>query len=221
MQRADGKAVLLQRAIDHLHVALAIAEDERVLEILGAANDAPQGRPLLFGRSARAHQRLRDALGGRGRARDLDAHRIVQESLGEPGDFRRHGGGEEQRLAGERHQLADALDVGDESHVEHAVGFVDDQDLDAGQQDLAAIGEVEQAAGRRDQHVGAAGDLGLLVGEGNAADQQRDVELVVDAVFAEGFLDLRGEFARRLENQRARHARPGAPLFEHATASAA
>ncbi len=68
--------------------------------------------------------------------------------------------------------------------------------------------------GRRDQHVGAAGDLGFLIAERDAADQQRDVELVVDAVFDEGLFDLRGEFARRLEDQRARHARPGAALFE-------
>ena len=32
--------------------------------------------------------------------------------------------------------LHDALDIGDEAHVEHAVGFVDDQELDAGQQQL-------------------------------------------------------------------------------------
>ena len=96
----------------------------------------------------------------------------MQEGVDEPGDFRRHRRGEEQGLAGEGHQLADALDVGNEAHVEHAVGFVDHQDLDAGQQDLAALGEIEQAAGRRDQHVGAAGDLGFLVGEGDAADQQ-------------------------------------------------
>ena len=40
VQRADGEAVLLQRAIDDLHVALAVAEDDRVLEILGAADQA-------------------------------------------------------------------------------------------------------------------------------------------------------------------------------------
>ena len=78
----------------------------------------------------------------------------------------------------------------------------------------AALGEIEQAAGGGDQHVGAARDLGFLIAERDAADQQREIELVVDAIFAEGFLDLRGEFARRLEDQRARHARAGAPLFQ-------
>jgi hypothetical protein len=37
---------------------------------------------------------------------------------------------------------------------------------------------------------------------------------VVLAVFDEVLLDLRGEFARRFEDQRARHARPGTALFE-------
>ena len=149
------------------------------------------------------------------RACDFDADRIVQELLGDAPDFRRHGRGEEQGLARERHQLADALDVGDEAHVEHAVGFVDDQKLDAGHQQPAALVMVEQAARRRDQHVDAARQLGVLVVERDAADDERDVELVVGAVFDEAFLHLRGEFARRLEDQRARHARAGAALFQH------
>jgi hypothetical protein len=36
-------------------------------------------------------------------------------------------------LPGEGEELADALDVGDEAHVEHAVGFVEHQDLDLAQ----------------------------------------------------------------------------------------
>ena len=49
------------------------------------------------------------------------------EGLGKAGDFRRHGGREKQRLPREGHKLADALDVRDKAHVEHAVGFVDDR----------------------------------------------------------------------------------------------
>ena len=59
-----------------------------------------------------------------------------------------------------RQQPADPLDVGNEPHVEHAVGLVDDEDLDAGQQDAAALELVEHAAGRRDQHIDAAVELG-------------------------------------------------------------
>ena len=165
--------------------------------------------------AAGSGQKLRRGGDGRGRAGDLDADRIAEELLGDAPDFRRHGGGEEQRLAGERHQFADALDVGDEAHVEHAVGLVDDEELDAGEQEPSALVMVEQAAGRRDQHVDAAGELGVLIVERDAADDQRDVELVVDAVSGKAFLHLRRELARRLEDERARHAGAGAALLQH------
>src|SRR6185369_4599288 len=68
---------------------------------------------------------------GSRRAGDLDAHWIVQELLGNTPDLRRHGSGEEQGLAGEWNEPADALDVGDEAHVEHAVGLVEDEKFDS------------------------------------------------------------------------------------------
>ena len=109
---------------------------------------------------------------------------------------------------------------GNETHVEHAVGFVDHQNLDAGQQELAALGEIEQAPGRRDDDIGAASDLGLLIAERHAADQQGDIQFVVEAVSGEGLLDLGGEFAGRLENERPRHAGPRAARARAAIASA-
>ncbi len=139
----------------------------------------------------------------------------MQELVGNALDFRRHGRREEQGLPGKRHQFADALDVGNETHVEHAVGFVDHQQLDAGEQQSSAFGVVEQAAWCRDQNVDAADKFGVLVVERNAADDERDIELVVLAVFLEVIGNLRGEFARRLEDERARHARTRAALFEH------
>ena len=75
---------------------------------------------------------------------------------------------------------------------------------------LAALEQVDQPAGRRDQHVDAAHQRVLLVGQALAADEQRVVELVVLAVLLEVLGDLQREFARRLEDQAARHARAGA-----------
>jgi hypothetical protein len=68
-------------------------------------------------------------------------------------------GGEEQRLARERNEFADALDVGNEPHVEHAVRFIDHQELDPGEQQPAALEMVEQAAGGCDENVDAASEL--------------------------------------------------------------
>ncbi len=82
------------------------------------------------------------------------------------------------------------------------------------EQKLAAFAVVEQTARRRDQHVGATLQLLVLLVERHAADQKRDVELVVLAVSDEILFDLGGEFARRLQDQRARHAGACPALFE-------
>jgi hypothetical protein len=160
------------------------------------------------------HEHLRHGLGGRRRLCDFDADRVRQERVGETLNLRRHGGREEQGLARERDQLCDALDVGNEAHVEHAVGFVDHEDLDAGHQQLAALAMVEQTARRCDQDVDTPVELLFLLVERHAADQKGDVQLVVLAVLVEVFLDLRSKLAGRLEDQRARHARASAALLE-------
>ena len=214
VQGADGEAVLLQGFGELRDFALAVAEDDRVLEVFGLAQQGAEHFALLPVVAGDGDLRLGDGGCGGGRLGDLDLHRIMQEGLGDAADFRRHGRREEERLAGERHQLADAFDVGDEAHVQHAVGFVDHQQFDAGEEEAAALGVVEQAARGGDEDVDAAGQLHVLVAERDAADQQRHIELLAGAVFVELFLHLRREFAGRLEDQRARHAGAGAAFFE-------
>jgi hypothetical protein len=147
VQRAGVEAVPLQRAGQRRHVALAVAEDDRVLEVVGAADQRAQRRALFLrlaaGRTSAASIVLAVEFG----ARTSILHRVGRNWSARRSDLGRHGGREEQRLPRERQQLADALDVGDEAHVEHAVGLVDDEDLDAGQQDLAALELVEQRPG--------------------------------------------------------------------------
>jgi hypothetical protein len=154
----------------------------------------------LHGDQMLAHQ-----CGRRGRRRDRDFLRVHQEGVGEAPDLRRHGGGEEQRLPDLGQQSHDSLDIGNEPHVEHAVGLVDDQNLHVREQDLAAFEQVEHAPGCGDQHVDAAIELALLIAEALAADKQRHAELVVLAIGLEGVRHLGGQLARRLEDERARH----------------
>ena len=67
-----------------------------------------------------------------GRHRDLD--RIVQQLAGQLADRLGHGGREEQALALLRQVLGDDLpDRHDEAHVQHLVGLVEHEDLDAGE----------------------------------------------------------------------------------------
>ena len=118
------------------------------------------------------------------------------------------------RLPGEGQELADALDVRDEAHVEHAVGLVDHQHVDAGEEKLAALEMVDQAARRGDDDVRAAVDLQGLRLEGDAADEEGDGEIMQLAQRLEGLAHLVGQFAGGLEDEGARHAGAGAALFQ-------
>ena len=212
MQRTGIEAVLLQGGVQGSHVALAVAEHDGVLYFLALDERQQRVALVVLGYD---DQTLDDVGAGRGRRRDGDFLGVAEEAVGQPLDLRRHGGREEQGLTQRRQRRHDALDVGNEPHVEHAVGFVDHQDLDVIQQNAATLEVIEQAAGGGDQHVDTALQCAFLVGEADAADQQCHIELVVLAVGLEVFGYLGGQFARRLQNERARHARLGAALREN------
>jgi hypothetical protein len=204
------EAVLLQGAVQDSDVALAVTEHDRVVEVFRSADEGSQGFPLLVRLAAGRDEALGDRRGRRGGARHLDLHGIVKEGISEALNLGRHGRREEQRLPGEGHELHDAFDIRDEAHVEHPVGLVDDEKLDAGEQQLAALEVIEEASRGRDQHVDPTGDLHILVAEGHAADEERDGKTMVDAVLDEALFYLGGQFTGRLEDEGTRHARPGA-----------
>ena len=74
-------------------------------------------------------------------------------SRGQPGDHRRHGRGEEQRLLAGRQAGDDPLEVGQEAHVEHAVGLVEDEGVQMVEAGLVLPHVVEQPAGGGDEQL--------------------------------------------------------------------
>ncbi len=95
----------------------------------------------------------------------------------------------------------------DEAHVEHAVGLVEDEHLDAVEAQVALAHQVEQAAGRRHHHVDAAAQRLHLGALADAAEDHRVRDAQVAAVGAEAVADLRGELARGGQHQAAHRAR--------------
>ena len=92
----------------------------------------------------------------------------------------------------------------DEAHVEHAVGFVEHQHFDLVEAQRALIDQIEQAAGRRHQHLDAARERADLPVDRHAADGERNLERAdVPAIGAEAVGDLAGQFARRRKHQHA------------------
>ena len=212
MDFARLEAVALQALVEIPHRGLAVAEDHCAGDVFRLQHVAQ--RIALLARID-LHQPLGDVGGGRCRARHFDRLGVGQEFVGQFLDDRRHGRGEEQGLPLRGQLGADFLDIRDEAHVEHAVGFVDDQHRTAIEQNLAATEQVHQAARRRDQHVDALFQRLELIAHLHAADQQRHVELMIFAVFLEIFGHLRRQFAGRLQDQRARHQRAGAAMGEN------
>ncbi len=87
----------------------------------------------------------------------------------------------------------DLADFGNEAHVEHAVRFVEDEDLDLGEVHGALPDMVEQAAGRGDEDLDAAPkDLDLRV-DARAAIDDRGAERNAAAVGLDGGGDLTRE----------------------------
>ncbi len=92
---------------------------------------------------------------GAGAFPDLDHFRLVLEAACEGLDFLGKGGGEHQRLAAFGQSGRDLFDSGQETHVEHAVRFIEDENFECAEVDSEAAGEVEQAAGGGDDDVDA------------------------------------------------------------------
>ena len=73
-----------------------------------------------------------------------------------------------------RHDLADFLF---KTSVDHAIRFVENEQAALAQGKTAAVEHVLEAAGRRDDKVDAAAQLGDLIGEIDAADAQHRAKL--------------------------------------------
>ncbi len=193
------------------HRRLAVREDQRRAHVVGLEQLA-QRVPLAA--RGRLDDCLLDREIGRRGTRNLDLLGVREEFVGELLDRRGHRRREEQRLAVGRQLGADFLDIGDEPHVEHAIGLVDHEQRAAGQQYLAALEQIHQPARGRDQHVDALFERGDLLRHVNTANQKGHVKLMIFTVFIKILGNLSGKLTGRLKDQRTRHARTAASMGE-------
>jgi hypothetical protein len=105
-----------------------------------------------------------------------------------------HRCGEEECLtAGGLDRGGDLADGLDEAHVEHAVGLVEDENLDGAEIDDALVHQIQQAAGRGDDDVDSAVQRALLMELADAAEDDGVIEAGFAPVDAEALRDLLGE----------------------------
>ena len=145
VQGGGGKALVGQAVGQIVGAALGRREDDGLVQ-RGVAQHVVQQLHLVAG-VVRVQQALRDVgvlfLG----AGDLDALRFAHHAGGQLGHGAVQRGREQQRLAAFRQAADDGLDVLDEAHVQHAVGFVQHQRVHGVQLDAAGVQVIDQAAG--------------------------------------------------------------------------
>ena len=146
---------------------------------------------------------LMDALDGRALRRHLHPHWVrAQNRRGKLGDVIGHSRTEEQVLPVLRKQRHHLTDIMNETHVEHAVGLVEHEELQRLQRNRLLVNEIEQAARSRHQHVDTTNQVALLADIAHATKNagrrnRRKLRILLKALFY-----LNRKLTRRQKNQR-------------------
>ncbi len=138
---------------------------------------------------------------GRLFAHDVVNDGVVGEFLDERLDVGTHGGREQHDVAVAWRGAHDASNGGQEAHVGHAVGFVDDHRRDVREVEGTLFEHVLEAAGARDDDVDAEVECLARHVVRRATVDADDAATAVVGQVGEFLLDLRGEFAGGHEDE--------------------
>jgi len=206
VQRGGLEAFALQAARQAGATELAVHEDEGLL-------DAPGLEHLVDGTALVVVVGAVEALLHRGgrlvRPGHLDGDGVLQVAAGQALDLGRERGREQQRgaLLGQVGQ--DALQVGQEADVQHAVGLVEHHVLDLVEHRVLGLDVVQQAAGGGHQHFDTLLELQGLGLHVHAAKDHCAAQLGVLGVQRDLLGNLVGQFARGQQHQRAHRVARG------------
>ena len=200
VDRGGFDAVVLQLLGEPVGAVLGPAEHQHLLPV---ARLHQVREELAFAVLVDRVRDLGDELDRHIAPRDFNRYGVAHEARRERAHVLGKSRREEQVLPFRGQQCQHAADVVDEAHVEHAVGLVQDEDLDLAQVDGLLLHVIEQAPGRRDDDVDPAAQLLDLRLEAHAAVDHGGAQLHVLAVGAHALLHLRRELARGHEDETA------------------
>ena len=160
----------------------------------------PQQQVPLFG-LVHLVKLLFDGVHGGGLGRYLHPHRIVENLLGQVGDFLGHGGGKQQRLPTLGQTGDDLADIVDKAHVQHPVRLVQNEGFNLFQVNVALVAQVVETARRSYQNIHTLAD-GLHLGHlSHAAENHGAAQGQILAVSFKVVLNLQRQFPCGRENQ--------------------
>ncbi len=203
-----GHLVAVEELGQAVGAVLGAGEDQHVLDLV-----APQQLEQQPGLELFPHRvdRLGDGRGRQRPALDVDRRRVPQHLLRQLDDRRRQGGREQHGLAVARQRREHPPHVGQEAHVEHAVGLVEHQHLEIVEPRVVVLEMVEQASRGRHQDVDTAAEGALLRPGGDAAEDGRPGLRDMGGERRQVLGDLRRQLAGGSQHQGSRGAgRPAA-----------
>lgn len=127
----------------------------------------------LFVAAVDEHQLLLNAFHAGDLGGHVNLYRFPQHAVGQLGDFRRHGSREKQRLAPSGQFTNDPLQIRQEAHVQHPIGFVQNEHFQAVEVNVALVHQVQEASGGGNQNMSTTIQAANLIGLPNSAIDQR------------------------------------------------
>ena len=199
IDRVAAHGEIFREVVD---IASCFAEDHRV-QVVFHVNDAGDGFQFVF--AADLVINLFGEIGADGFGSGADDFIIgAHELFGDGEDLFRHGGGEHQHAFVAGGGGKDLLDVVDESHVEHFVGFIQNGEPELVEHEFAAFHKVDDASGRSNHDVDSLIKFFQLNADELSAVKRGDAERGCSFEGVELLRDLNGEFTGRGEDQRLR-----------------
>ena len=138
-----------------------------------------------------------------------DTQGIALIAARERGDRLGHRRRKQQGAPSRRCGVEDFLEILAKAHVEHFVGFIEDDGAQRGKVQCAAFQMVAQASGCTHHDMRAAAQCTALLAGVHAADAGRHARAVLVIEPGEFAAYLQRQFARRCDNQRQRRGRGG------------
>ena len=154
--------------------------------------------------------KLRDRFGRIRAPADLHNFGRMLELVGQLLDFTRERRGEHQRLAFLRQRFHDPANRRKKTHVEHSIGLVEHEKLDARKVGYSLIHQIDQPPRRGHDQIDTGTQRLDLRTFAHAAENRGHAQRNVFRVSAHVLLDLHHQLASRRDHQRARSriARP-------------
>ncbi len=184
-----------------ISAVLRLGEDECALNVV-ALKDVHEERN--FECLGHAVNRLRDFLNGCRGGRDGNFGWLRQQLLRESLNLLGHRCGEEHGLPLRRQRLCNLPNRLDETHVKHAVSFIENEEGDRAKIDKSLTHEIEQAAWSRHKDIDPASDRPHLWALTDAAEDHSVLQRRVSPVPCEALANLCREFARGSQDERTR-----------------